>query len=215
MSTRPTHGRRPARLGVGCGKPPPRVGSAARSGPVPAPPPSRPRPGARPTSEGEPEGGRENRREGGKTEGREGGPGREPGPARRAAPERSAAAPRRPWSRPRSRPPPPPAHGSAVAVAALPGRAGRRLPGRVSPHRYGRALRRAAAGRGGQPGEHPLPGIYGDAGHLGGCWTTRRVLGTRGGGLCAPREVLLCAAVPSRGMLCAPWVILDVHARWC
>lgn len=114
--------------------------------------------------EGEPERGREDRRKGGKTGGREGGPGREPGPARRAAPERSAAAPCRPWSWPWSRPPPPPAHGSAVAVAALPGRAGLRLPGRVSPHRYGRALRRAAAGRGGQPGEHPLPGIYGGCG---------------------------------------------------
>lgn len=116
------------------GPPAPR-GSA---GPASAPPP--------PAAGGQ--GRREGRRRGGRR-------GSGPAPPAPAAPHLSEQ------RRLRARPAPAPApssHGSASAAAALPGRAGRRLPGRAGPHRHRRALRRAAAGRGGQPGEHPLAG---------------------------------------------------------
>lgn len=116
------------------GPPAPR-GSA---GPASAPPP--------PAAGGQ--GRREGRRRGGRR-------GSGPAPPAPAAPHLSEQ------RRLRARPAPAPApssHGSAAAAAALPGRAGRRLPGRAGPHRHRRALRRAAAGRGGQPGEHPLAG---------------------------------------------------------
>lgn len=124
---------------------------------------------------------REERRVGGRTE-REGR--RRSGAGARADPPRPAAPHLSEQRRLRTGPapaPPPPAHGSAAAAAALPGRAGRRLPGRDPPHRHGRALRRAAAGRGGQPGEHPLAGTAGATGTSG--YRTRGAgLGTAGRG---------------------------------
>lgn len=223
MSTRPTHGRRrPARIGVGCGKPPPRVGSTARSGPVPAPPPSRPRPGARPAAEGGPERGRENRREGGKTGEREGRPEAERedrggSPAPPAAPHLSDQRRLRaglgpgPGPGPLRRPPMARPLPLLLCLAVLGAGCRAESPPTGTAGPSAEPLQDEADNQ-----ENILSQVStGDAGHLGGCWTTQRVLGTHGAGLCAPREVLLCAAVPSRGMLCTPSVILDVHARWC